>query len=117
MKKQLEGNLNETRVVEHENELKYLKKKEKDLQEEKNTLLSISKEQEKAINSVKSIQDFDSKIRTLAQSIFDKRTRYKELKTQNVNDDKMLRDKHERAIILEEKIHQIKDEITWFRSQ
>jgi len=53
----------------------------------------------------------------LAQSIFDKRTRYKELKTQNVNDDKMLRDKHERAIILEEKIHQIKDEITWFRSQ
>ena len=29
----------------------------------------------------------------------------------------MLRDKHERAIILEEKIHQVKDEITWYKSQ
>ncbi|CAG9315037.1 unnamed protein product [Blepharisma stoltei] len=108
MKKQLDGNLNESKITDLENQSKYLSKRIQELEAENASLMKIEKEQKKALDSANNAQGYPEKVESLKQEIKSLKERYRELLSRQKQDEKILKEQHEKCVDLEEKCRKIK---------
>lgn len=107
MKKQLDGNLNEARITDLENQSKYLSKRIEELEAENDALQKIEREQKKALDEVHNVQNYSSRMKALSTETRAMKERYRELINQQKQDEKILREQHERCVVLEEKCRKL----------
>jgi len=107
MKKQLDGNLNESKITDLENQSTYLNKRIQELESENKALQKIEKEQNKALMNFESA-GHPEKLSSLKEEIRSLKDTYKELVTKQKEDEKVLKEKHEKCVDLEEKCRKLK---------
>jgi hypothetical protein len=103
MKKQLDGNLNEARITDLENQSKYLSKRIEELEAENDALQKIERDQKKALDEVHDVQNYSGRMKALSSETRTMKEKYRELIAQQKQDEKVLREQHERCVMLEEK--------------
>ena len=108
MKKQLDGNLNEARITDLENQSRYLTKRIQELEAENQALQKIEKEQKKAIDSANNAHGYADKVDSLKQEIKGLKERYRELLAKQKQDEKLLKEQHQKCVDLEEKCRKVK---------
>lgn len=107
MKKQLDGNLNDERVTALENQSKYLSGRIRELEAENESLQKIETEQKKALEEVQNAQNYKARMQSLQQESRTLKERYRELLQKQKQDEKILKDQHERCVLLEEKTRKL----------
>lgn len=107
MKKQLDGNLNDERVTALENQSKYLSGRIRELEAENESLQKIESEQKKALEEVQNAQNYKQRMQSLQQESRTLKERYRELLQKQKQDEKILKDQHERCVMLEEKTRKL----------
>ena len=106
MKRQLET-ASETRVVELENQVKFLDSQIKDLQNENASLLRIQKEQEKALEVTENTQEFNARIKQLNEELRNTKEEYKQLLSEYKGEERVMKEQHQKYCDLEDKCRKL----------
>ena len=101
MKKQLDSSNNETKYVELENEAKYLIGRIKELKTENGSLLKVQRDQVKAIQD--NTAEYPQKMKSIGEELKSAKEHYRELLNKQKQDEKLLKQQHEKAVALEQK--------------
>ena len=109
MTKELEGNLNISKITDLENQSIFLSKKLAELESEQSLLKKIEKEQQNALNSAQSSNTYPEKINQLRDDIRLNKEKYKELSIKHKQEEKIYRIQHEKCVDLEEKCRKLYD--------
>ena len=111
MKKELEGNLNMSKVTDLENHSKFLSKHIEELESEQKSLKKIEKEQQKALISAQNSNTYPEKITKLKEDIRTCKEKYRELVAKQKQDEKLHKAQHEKCVDLEEKCRKLFEQI------
>ena len=111
MKRELEGNLNISKITDLENHSIFLAKRIAEFESEHESFKKIEKEQQKALNSAQNSNTYPEKISKLKDDIRLAKEKYKELSTKHKQDEKIHRAQHEKCVDLEDKCRKLYDMI------
>ena len=117
MKRELEGNLNISKITDLENHSIFLAKRIAEFESEHESFKKIEKEQQKALNSAQNSNTYPEKISKLKDDIRLAKEKYKELSTKHKQDEKIHRAQHEKCVDLEDKCRKLYDMIKKKKSE
>ena len=103
MRRQLEGSYNIDKIVKLEDELKNKTRILNELESEHQSLLTVQREQEKAYKQLSKEGDYQRKIDELSHELKSAKDRLKQLQMKQREEERHLKEQHERLVTLEEK--------------
>lgn len=117
MKKELEGNLNISKITDLENQSAFLSKRIEELESEHLSLKKIEKQQQKALDSAHQSNTYPDKIGKLKEDIRQAKENYRELVKKQKEDEKIHKVQHEKCVDLEDKCRKLYDQIKKRKSE
>ena len=106
LKRQLEGELNEPRIAELENQSRYLAKRIREVEADNLALRKVERHQAQALHSVTSASTAQAD--ALKSEIKELREKHKALLMQQKQEERILKEQHERCVDLEDKCRKLR---------